>query len=63
MIKNKYNFLSSADAAELLGLSKERIIELINQGRIKAEKFGRSWIIEKKQLKGIKRQRFPRDKE
>jgi excisionase family DNA binding protein len=63
MIKNKANYVTSAEAAELLGFSRDHVRKLIIQGRIKAEKLGRNWIIEKKNLDKISRQRFPRIKE
>jgi excisionase family DNA binding protein len=63
MIKNKSNYVTSAEAAELLGFSRDHVRKLIIQGRIKAEKLGRNWIIEKKNLDKIHRQRFPRHKE
>jgi len=55
--------MTASEAAESLGFSKDHVRKLINQGRIKAEKLGRNWIIEKKNLEKIHRQRFPRNKE
>lgn len=63
MIKSKDNYLTSAEAAEALGFSHEYVRKLILQGKIKAEKLGRNWIINKKNLQNIHRQRFPRSKE
>lgn len=63
MIKNKSNYVTSAEAAESLGFTQDHVRKLINRGRIKAEKLGRNWIIEKKNLDKIHRQRFPRPKE
>ncbi len=63
MIKNKANYMTCAEAAESLGFSPDYMRKLINKGRIKAEKLGRNWIIEKKSLAKIHRQRFPRHKE
>ncbi len=63
MIKNKSNYVTSAEAAVLLGFSRDHVRKLIIQGRLKAEKLGRNWIIEKKNLEKIHRQRFPRHKE
>ncbi len=60
MIKTKSNYVTAAEAAELLGFSKDHVRKLINQGKIKAEKFGRNWIIAKKNLEHIHRQRYPR---
>lgn len=63
MIKNKANYLTSAEAANMLGFSADHIRNLINKGKIPAEKLGRNWIIEKKYLHKIQRQRYPRIKE
>ena len=63
MIKSKSNYMTAAQAAEILGFSHDHVRKLINQGRIKAEKLGRNWIIERKNLEKIHRQRFPRHKE
>lgn len=63
MIKKKSNYVTSAEAAKLLGFSPDHVRKLIHQGRIKGEKMGRNWIIEKKYLEKIHRQRFPRQME
>lgn len=63
MIKNKANYLTSAEAAQSLGFSPDHVRKLILQGKIKAEKLGRNWIIEKKNLEKIHRLRFPKHKE
>jgi excisionase family DNA binding protein len=63
MIKNKNNYLTSAEAAQILGFSHDYVRKLILQGKLKAEKLGRNWIIEKKNLDKIHRQRFPKPKE
>jgi excisionase family DNA binding protein len=63
MIKSKDNYLTSAEAAQSLGFSPEHVRKLILQGKIKAEKLGRNWIIEKANLENIHRQRFPKHKE
>ena len=55
MIKDKY--FSTAEAANFLGFSIDHVRTLITQGRIKAEKVGRDWMIKACALKGITRQR------
>jgi excisionase family DNA binding protein len=62
MIK-KLNYLTSKEVADTVGFSHEHVRKLLQQGKIKGEKLGRNWIVEKKQLSKIKRQRFPRLKE
>jgi excisionase family DNA binding protein len=63
MKKINSNYVTCAEAANTLGFSHDHVRKLINQGRLKAEKLGRNWIIEKKNLDKIHRQRFPRHKE
>lgn len=63
MIKNKANYMTSTEAAKILGFTSDHVRKLIYQGKIKGEKLGRNWIIEKRYLDKIHRQRFPRNKE
>jgi len=63
MIKNKSDYVTSLEASEMLGFSPDHVRKLILQGKIKGEKIGRNWIIQIKNLKNIRRQRFPRKKE
>lgn len=56
----KSNFITPNDVAAALGLTADHIRKLILAGKIKAEKLGRNWIINKKSITGLKRQRFPR---
>lgn len=42
--------ITTVEAAERLGLSRVRVFTLIKQGRIKAEKLGRDWMIDEKNL-------------
>ena len=42
--------LTTKQAAEYLGLSVQRILQLIRDGRLKAVKFSRVWTIEQKDL-------------
>lgn len=63
MITNKEYYITSAEAAKRLNFSEDHIRKLISQGKLKAEKLGRNWIIDITDLKQIKRQRFPRIKD
>lgn len=63
MKKSRSNYITAAEAAQLLGFSHDHVRKLILRGKIKAEKLGRNWIIEKKNLEHVQRQRFPRHKE
>ena len=47
------------EAADYLGLSDVTICLYCRQGRIKAERLGNSWIIEKKDLDDFKRKPRP----
>lgn len=60
MIKNKSVFVTSMEAAMILGFTQDHVRRLILTGKIKAQKLGPNWIIKKTDLKGIVRQRFPR---
>jgi len=55
MITNKDAYLTSAEVAELYGFTPDHVRHLINDGKLKAEKLGRNWIIKKKHLKNLKR--------
>ncbi|MCJ7541926.1 MAG: helix-turn-helix domain-containing protein [Desulfobacterales bacterium] len=46
--------LSANDAAERLGVHHSRVRVLIRQGRLKAQKIGRTWVIREKDLKKLK---------
>jgi excisionase family DNA binding protein len=59
MIKNRANYLTSFEAAEVLGFTPDHVRKLIARGKIKAEKLGHIWIIHKKSLHKVRRQRFP----
>lgn len=62
MIK-KSEYVTSAEASIILGFTHDHVRKLIKNGTIFAQKIGHNWIIEKKLLKNVRRQRFPRDKE
>lgn len=55
MIKDKY--YTTSQAAAKIGFSQDHVRRLILQGRLKAEKLGKGWIIEHKNLALIKRRR------
>jgi excisionase family DNA binding protein len=44
------NFITNKEAAARLGISKQRVWQLIQSGKLPAQKVGRDWIIEKKVL-------------
>jgi excisionase family DNA binding protein len=63
MIKSKPTFYTSNDLAAMLGFSTDYVRRLIRSGRIKAEKVGTNWLVNRSGFVKIKRTRFPRDKE
>jgi excisionase family DNA binding protein len=58
MLRDKY--LSTQEAAKLLGFTADHIRRLILQDHIKAEKIGNSWMIKPKDIANIKRRRKPK---
>lgn len=42
--------LTTAEAAAILGISRQRILALIHLGTLKAEKFGRDWQIDEESV-------------
>ena len=58
MIRNKNEYLTTTEAARLLGFTPDHIRRLISQGIIKAnEKLGNSWLISHKAIANVKRRR------
>ena len=47
------DFLSTAELAKILGISRIAVFNKIKKGEIKAQKIGRNFIIDKKDLGGI----------
>jgi excisionase family DNA binding protein len=46
--------LSVNDAAKILGVHHSRVRVLIREGRLPAQKIGRTWVIREKDLKELK---------
>lgn len=44
------NVLTVAEAAKLLGLTHQQVLNRIHRGKIKAEKKGWFWLVDKKSL-------------
>lgn len=51
------DYLTNTEAADLLGFSTTHVRKLIADGKIKAQKLGRNWIIHAKNLEKVQRQR------
>ncbi len=62
MIKSKSDYFTTTEAAEIIGFHPDYVRRLILDGKIKAERLGRNWIIKLSDITKIKRQRFPREK-
>lgn len=60
MIKNNDKYLTSMEVSKILGISPDYVRKLITTGKIKAEKLGHNWIVNKKNINKIHRQRFSR---
>ncbi len=45
--------LNTTQAGKKLGISRIRVRQLINKGRLPAEKVGRDWVIKEKDLKKV----------
>lgn len=50
MMDNKKSFLSTTDLAKLLGISRIAVFKKIKKGEIKAEKIGRNFAINTKDV-------------
>lgn len=46
--------LSTKDAADALGVSRNRVLQLIDQGTLKATKVGRDYVIDEGALSAVK---------
>jgi excisionase family DNA binding protein len=43
-------FMTTAEAAEILGLHPASISRLVKQGKIEGERFGRDWMVSKRSV-------------
>lgn len=55
------DYISTSEAAELLGISRVAVFKKIKSGQIKAEKFGRNYLIDKNSLGGIYKKITPKE--
>ncbi|MGB7157393.1 MAG: helix-turn-helix domain-containing protein [Tepidisphaeraceae bacterium] len=55
---NNVKVIGTQEAAKRLGITPTRIATMIRSGIIKAQKIGRSWVIEESELARV--QRLPR---
>jgi excisionase family DNA binding protein len=51
------DLVTTTEAASRLGISRTRVVALIDEGRLKAQKTGRDWMIKKGDLKPLKKRK------
>lgn len=51
--------MTTNEAAAALGLTRRRVIALINSGKLKAEKPGRDWIVDSESVEELRQQKRP----
>lgn len=49
--------MTTNDAAARLGVSRARVLQMIEEGKLKAEKVGRDWQVDPASVEEFKRQR------
>ena len=57
------NLINAKEAAELLGVSDQTVINWIRDGRIPAQKVGRVWVISEDSLESVERPKVGRPPE
>lgn len=55
-------FLTTLEVAEKLGVTRRRVLALIEAGRLPATKFGRDYMIRKEDLKLVENRKVGRPK-
>ncbi len=50
----KGKFLTTKEAAEILGVHQSRIYALIDSNRLAASRFGKAWVIYEADLRAVK---------
>jgi excisionase family DNA binding protein len=51
--------LSTAEVAEQLGVTRQRVLELINEGRLVAIKVGRNYVVRASDAAAVERRKGP----
>ena len=54
--------MTTTQAASILGVNQSRVRQLILGGRLPAQKIGRDWMIDEKNLDGLKNRKSGRPK-
>jgi excisionase family DNA binding protein len=50
----KHDYISTTEAGEILGISRQRVLKLVQQGRLKAIKVANVYLIKKSDLADVK---------
>jgi excisionase family DNA binding protein len=58
----KDRYLSTVEAAKVMGISRVAVLKQIKTGRLRAERVGRNYIIDRNDLAGIFRHITPGEK-
>jgi excisionase family DNA binding protein len=59
-MENESDQISTTEAGERLGISRKRVNQLIEEGRLPAKKIGKTWIINADDLKLVKDRKWGR---
>ena len=62
MKKKSNNLLTTSEIAAIVGLSQKHITRLFTDGKLKGLKIGKMWVMDKKYIGTIERQRKPKTK-
>lgn len=49
------DIISTAEAAEIIGVSVRRVVALCNGGKLPAQQVGRSWVIRRRDAENFQR--------
>ena len=56
------DFLTTSEAAQILGVNRSRVLQFILNGRLPAQKFGWQWMIKRQDLEKLKNRKPGRPK-
>lgn len=59
---DKKNYISTSEAAKIMGISRVAVFKQIKKGKIEAEKIGRNYIIDKRSLGSVYQDLTPTQK-
>ena len=59
LIRKLPEMVTTVTAADRLGISRKRVFQLIQEGRLQATQYGRSWLIPLAEVEKYERERKP----